>query len=267
MSSISFLRENEMSLLYAFWSALRHYDERGEFLHPKKRRGLLCAALLVSFIMVACSDGTSSAPGSSSNNGSTGSTGNAPQATPPPAALSSLHWCGRPSMVFRDQADANAAKNSPQTKLGPANGTPTAINDWNTVKENLGFTIFLPKTLPAGSCLLNVSSSLRDPIFCSNFTITYVLPDQNSVSFSQAPSRAQNTGFQCNVSDAPAADGNGVTKKETPGATPTPTANPVQLCNGVREKTNIVFSARGATPALEQFFQGLQPDVDWMPAK
>jgi hypothetical protein len=170
-------------------------------------------------------------------------------------------------MVFRDQADANAAKNAPQTKLGPANGTPTAINDWNTVKENLGFTIFLPKTLPAGSCLLNVSSSLRDPIFGSNFSITYVLSDQNSVSFSQAPSRAQAASFQCNVSDAPAGAENGVAKKETPGATPAPATNPVQLCNGVREKTNIVFSARGATPTLEQFFQGLQPDVDWMPAK
>ena len=261
-----------MSLRHAIWSALRHYNEGSRFLHPKKRHSLLCMALLlsfvVSFVMVACSDGTSSAPGRSSN---TGSTGSAPQATPAPATLSSLHWCGKPSMVFRDQADANAAKNLPQTKLGPANGTPTAINDWNTVKENLGFTIFLPKTLPAGSCLLNVSSSLRDPIFGSNFTITYVLSDQNSVSFSQAPSRSQNASFQCNVSDAPATDGSGVAKKETPGATPgaTPasTANPVQLCNGVREKTNIVFSARGATPALEQFFQGLQPDVDWMPAK
>ena len=263
VSSISFLKENEMSLLSTFWSVLRHYNEGSGFFRSKKRRGLLCTALLLSFAMVACSDGTSSAPAGSSNNGSTGS---APQATPPPAALSNLHWCGKPSMVFRDQADANAAKNSPQTKLGPANGTPTAINDWTTVKENLGFTIFLPKTLPGGSCLLNVSSSLRDPIFGSNFTITYVLPDQNSVSFSQAPSRAQNTSFQCNVSDAPA-DGNGVAKKETPGATPAPTANPVQLCNGVREKTNIVFSARGATPTLEQFFQGLQPDVDWMPAK
>lgn len=259
-----------MSLLHTFWSALLRYNGEGRFkrwmhyLYSKKRyrSGLLWVALLVSFVLVACSDSSSSTPGGT-NNGSS----SAPKATPAPVALSSLHWCGKPSMVFRDQADANAAKASTQTQLGPANGTPTAINDWNTVKANLGFTIFLPKTLPAGSCLLNVSSSLRDPIFGSNFTITYVLPDQNSVSFSQAPSRSQNTNFQCNISDAPAADGSGTTKKGTPGATPTPTTNPVQLCNGVREKTNIVFSARGATPTLEQFFQGLQPDVDWMPAK
>lgn len=265
-----------MSLVYTIWSTLRRYHEGSRFrgwmlyLRSENRYSsvLFCIALLLSFVVVACSDGTSSAPGNStgSSNGNNGSTG-APQATPAPAALSSLHWCDKPSMVFRDQADANAAKNSPQTKLGPANGTPTVIADWNTVKENLGFTIFLPKTLPAGSCLLNVSSSLRDPIFGSNFTITYILPDQNSVSFSQAPSRAQNTSFQCNVSDSPAANGNGAVKKGTPDATPAPTANPVQLCNGVREKTNIVFSARGATPTLEQFFQGLQPDIDWMPAK
>ncbi|GAC1678095.1 MAG: hypothetical protein PVS3B1_18720 [Ktedonobacteraceae bacterium] len=168
-------------------------------------------------------------------------------------------------MVFRDQADPNAAKSGAATKLGPANGTPTAINDWNTVKDNIGFTIFLPKTLPTGSCLLSVSGSLRDPIFGSNFTITYVLPDQNSISFSQAPSRSQNTGFQCNVSDALAGNGtNGAAEKKS---TPTATTNPTQLCNGVRDKTNIVFSARGATPALEQFFQSLQPNVDWMPAR
>ncbi len=255
-----------MSLLHTRWGTFERFTRVHRFRRwalspgPKKQIsfGILWIALLLSF--VACSDGTTS------TTSTPGASNNAPQATPEPMTLSSLHWCSKPSMVFRDQADPNAAKGTGQTGLGPANGTPTAINDWNTVKNNLGFTIFLPKTLPAGSCLLNVSSSLRDPIFGSNFTITYVLADQNSISFSQAPSRSQNTSFQCNVSDTPATDGN-ATKKGTPAVTPTPTSNPVQLCNGVREKTNIVFSARGATPVLEQFFQSLQPDVDWMPAK
>ncbi len=256
-----------MSLLHTLWGAFKRYNGVRGFrrwaFYPdsKKQMGLLWMALLLSFVVVACSDGTTSTPSVAPGK-------NAVQATPGPIVLSGLHWCGKPAMVFRDQADPNVAKVAGQTNLGPANGTPTAINDWNTVKNNLGFTTFLPKTLPAGSCLLNVSGSLRDPIFGSNFTITYVLPGQNSISFSQAPSRSQNTSFQCNVSNALATDGNGAATKEgTPVATSTPTSNPIQLCNGVREKTSIVFSARGTTPTLEQFFQGLQPDVNWMPAE
>jgi hypothetical protein len=173
-------------------------------------------------------------------------------------------------MVFRDQAApaTSTVQSATQSTLGPANGTPTTVTDWNVVKNNLGFTIYLPKTLPTGSCLLNVSGSLRDPIFGSNFTITYVLPDQSSISFSQAPARTQSTGLQCSVSSSPAPAGNGaLVAPVTPGVTPIPTSNSIQLCNGVREKTNIVFSARGTTAALEQFFQALQPNVDWVPVK
>ena len=253
-----------MSLLYAIWNILWRpvvgYSLSVFSFFFKKRYSfvLLCTTLLVSLTAAACSDTPTSSGGSSTN---------APQATAAPSELSGLHWCSKPAMVFRDQAAPSTATPATKTTLGPATGTPTTVNDWNTVKDNLGFTVFLPKTLPTGSCLLNVSGSLRDPIFGSNFTITYVLPDQNSISLSQAPSRAQSTSFQCSVSN-PATGSGSTAKAGTPVvATPTPVGDPIQLCNGVRDKTNIVFSARGTTSTLEQFFQALQPSVDWVPAK
>ncbi len=263
-----------MSLFYKFRNILRRqivvyrfsWSVLYSFFKKQYYGSLLCTILLISFVSIACSDTTVGNSSSNSNKNSTDV-----QATPGPTELSSLHWCNKPAMVFRDQAAPGTAQATTQTTLGPANGTPTTVNDWNIVKANLGFAVFLPKTLPAGACLLNVSGSLRDPIFGSNFTITYVLPDQSSISLSQAPSRAQSTGFQCSISGSLATNGNGA--MATPGTastasvTPTSTKNSIQLCNGVRDKTNIVFSARGTTADLQQFFQDLQPDVEWMPAK
>ncbi|GCE05591.1 hypothetical protein KDAU_29200 [Dictyobacter aurantiacus] len=228
-------------------------------LHVRKRSLVYLACLLfcLSLFISACTG--------DSNNTSRSAGGASATATPAPAALNSLNWCGKPSEIFRDQASSHAqAVASKTTNLGPADDKPKTITDWNTVKQNLGFTIYLPKTLPAGTCLLNVSGSLRDPIFGSNFTITYVLPDQNALSFSQAPVRVKNVTFQCNVSQSSTSTGNAK-------ATSTPSTSggqeSIQLCNGIRDQTNIVFSARGSTATLQQFFQNLQPDVDWTPAK
>lgn len=193
--------------------------------------------------------------------------------------LSRLHWCGKPLMVFRDLAAPAGATPTPGATpastptgnttttggLGPANGTPTTIKDWSLVRENLGFTVFLPATLPAGSCLMSASGSLRDPILGSNFSILYLLPDNNSLSLSQAPQRSQNTTFQCSVSPTTGGASAGQ-KGATPAATAGKTPVPVQLCSGVRDKTNIVFSTRGTTPTLQGFFRNLQSGVDWIPS-
>ncbi|GCE27210.1 hypothetical protein KDA_26940 [Dictyobacter alpinus] len=214
---------------------------------------LICLLILLGLVMAACSDDTPK------------KTGNGVQTTPTPAPLSlaQLAWCDKPHQVFRDQASPRAqATNGQASTLGPADGKPKTIADWKTMKDNLGFDLYLPKNLPAGTCLLNVSGSLRDPIFGSNFTITYVLPNQDAISFSQAPVRIKNVAFQCTVSQ----DTNATARKNV---TPTATAakDPVQLCNGIHDKTNIVFSARGTTAYLQQFFQNLQANVDWTPAK
>ena len=177
-------------------------------------------------------------------------TGKAVTPTSTTTALAQLHWCDKPLMVFRDLA----ASGTP----GVTVGNPTTLTDWNQVKPKLGFTVYLPATLPSGSCLVSASGTVRDPILGSNFVIGYVLPDHSSITLSQAPQRTQSTAFQC----SPVASTNG-----TKGATPTPVATqgPTQFCSGARGSTNIVFSSHGNTGALQQFFNALQPDVDWVP--
>lgn len=196
-------------------------------------------------------------------------------------ALSALHWCGKPFMIFRDEgAPATPTANAAATASvagaatasvtavvsdGNVTMTPTSvartITNWAQVKPGLGFSVFLPATLPAGSCLVSASGTLHDPIFGSSFTIGYLLPDHSALSFSEAPLRSRNTAFQCSPSSSSASSSAG-------GGTPTPRTQqvPVQLCSGAREKTNIVLSARGATASLEKLFQALQPDVNWIPS-
>jgi len=147
-------------------------------------------------------------------------------------------------MIFRDEG---------------ANGAKT-VTDWAQVQLNLGLTIFLPATLPIDACLVGVSGTLHDPIFGSSFTIGYLLPDHSALSLSEAPLRSQNTAFQC----SPPTTTTGDSKTKSATAT-TANEDAVQLCSGARATTNIVLSARGTTATLEQFFQALEPNINWMP--
>lgn len=209
--------------------------------------------LLLLLAVAACSDA----------NGGNGGGGNA---TPAPVSTSRIHWCGKPLMIFRDEAAPTTptpgATTTPATSLDPPNGVAKTITDWNVVKANLGFTVFLPSTLPAGTCLTSAAGTLRDPIIGSNFTIGYLLPNHDAISLSEAPLRSQkNVAFQCSVSiSAPGISGS--------AATPTTTAgqDPIQLCTGGRDTTDIVFSARGSTSNLQKFFLAMQPNIDWLPA-
>lgn len=213
--------------------------------------------------------------------------GSSSSATPTPAtmSISAVHWCGKPQMVFRDEgasvdvtatsspttkvtptsvATLTPAKSTPtsSTALAPANGTPTTITDWRQVKANLGFVVFLPRTLPAGSCLVSASGTLRDPILGSSFMIGYLLANHDALTLSEAPLRSQNITFQCSISTSTTASG-GNTKTGT--VTPSVTQVPVQLCTGARDTTNIVFSARGTTDSLRQFLSTLQSNLNWIP--
>ncbi|HZO74271.1 MAG TPA: hypothetical protein VFB60_18865 [Ktedonobacteraceae bacterium] len=212
--------------------------------------GVILIASMLLLITTACS-------GLNIVNGGT--------ATPGPVSTSSIHWCGKPLAIFRDEAAPTAptpgATPTPATSLNPADGVPKTITDWKVVKANLGFTVFLPATLPAGTCLTSAASTLRDPIIGSNFTIGYLLPNHDAISLSEAPLRSQkNAAFQCSVSvNAPGVSG---------APTPTTTAgqDPVQLCTGGRDMTDIVFSARGSTSNLQKFFLAMQPNINWLPA-
>lgn len=211
----------------------------------------LVGALMLVLVpgLVACSG---SAPGGNAASTSQGTT------TGNQVPLSSLHWCGKPLVVFRDEGSAATTPTQGVTATvtaTPASTTPKTINDWQQVRSNLGFTVFLPSTLPAGTCLMNASATIHDPIFGGNFTIGYLLPNHSALSLSEAPLRSQNTAFQCSPSATTSAT-------KTAGSA----KNVVQLCSGARTTTHIVFSALGATPTLKQFFQHLQADPSWMPA-
>lgn len=216
------------------------------------------------------------------NNGGTGKTP-VPTATAP--TLADLHWCSKPSMLFRDEgalptatasatptsasgttptATASAAALTPTPTRGP--GTPTTITSWDDVQAGLTFTVFLPSSLPAGTCLVSAQATIHDPTLGGNFLIGYLLPDHSALTISEAPLISQNTTFQCNVSGgssqkSPAGSG-------TPGttqATPVPTPLPLQLCSGAKETTNIVLSAQRSVEYLQKLFAELQPDVTWIP--
>ncbi len=216
---------------------------------------MVAILLFVSFCLVGCSGislgGTSSAQ---TTQGVTATTASVPQ-----VALANLHWCGKPVLVFRDEGSTKSG--TPTVSGTPAAtpvATPKTLTDWNQVEPSLGFTVFLPSTLPQGSCLISASGTIHDPTFGAIFTIGYVLPNHDAISFSEAPLASQSSTFQCSPSSS--ATGG---KSGTP--TPGPTVEPVQLCTGAHNTTNIVLSARGATAALEQTFNALQPNVTWVP--
>lgn len=241
--------------------------------------------LLSSFFLVSCS-GPSFGGGTSSSS---------PTAKPTPSQvpLAKLHWCNKPFVLFRDEhatvtgtssngtpatatASGTAATTAtPTVATSPtaAVGTPTTVTDWSQVKPNLGFTVFLPATLPNGSCLVSASGTLHDPIFGGNFIIGYLLSNSNPISLSEAPLRSNSRDFQCTSPKGDTAQGSSDATIRLPASlatsTPAPTASPTQvpilLCTGVRENTNIVFSGRGTATSLKQFFDALQSDVEWVP--
>lgn len=234
-----------------------------------KRRALMTLAstvLLVSVLFSACS-----------GFGGGGTTTATSTATSSPLTLARLHWCNKPTILFRDEhapVTVTATSGTPATGTPTASTTatttptatpssPTSVTDWSQVEPNLGFTVYLPESLPANTCLVSASGTFHDPIFGGSFSIGYLLPDHSSITLAEAPERSNSLNFQCSPSGSPA--------PEIPqGGTATPTASatttPLLLCTGVRSGTNIVFSAPGTQATLQQFFNNLQPNVSWVPA-
>ncbi|HEY1350799.1 MAG TPA: hypothetical protein VGF67_14345 [Ktedonobacteraceae bacterium] len=199
-----------------------------------------------------------------------------PATTPTPAlqTLSHIGWCAQPVMVFRDEGAVSAVPTAIATgtptpagtataTVGP--GAPRTLSDWPTVRANLGFTLYLPANLPNGSCLVSAQATIHDPIFGGSFTIGYLLPDHSSLSLSEAPLKSQNTAFLCNPTGPLTTPPTAGAGKSTPGAA-TPTATPGQLCSGAKATTNIVLSGPGSARSLQQIFNSLQANVNWIPA-
>jgi hypothetical protein len=186
-------------------------------------------------------------------------------------------------MVFRDEGasvtpSASATATAGVSPTATAGSTPTAtatasptpsgprtISDWSQVEPNLGFTVYLPGTLPRGTCLVSAQATIHDPIFGGNFFIGYLLPDHNSISLSEAPLNSQNVQFQCNPSGSASPQTQTTPKTGTPVPSVSPTQAPDQLCSGARNSTNIVLLAQGNMDSLQKFFNALQPNVAWIP--
>ncbi len=228
-----------------------------------------------------------------------GNSGPTATALPSELEIAQLHWCGKPSMLFRDEGTVatptttatasptpgvtatatltaiatpgttatTTVGSTPTATATVVPGTPRTISDWSEVEANLGFTAFLPSTLPRNTCLVNAQATIHDPIIGGSFTIGYLLPDHSALSLSEAPLISQNIAFQCNPSSGATPQTNTTPKAGTP--TPSPGATqgaPLLLCSGAKGTTNIVMSARGSTDHLQQIFNNLQPHIPWIPA-
>jgi hypothetical protein len=222
--------------------------------------------------------------------GSSGSSGRASTSTSVvDVPLAQLHWCKKPFMVFRDEgamptpttpatvtatstpgATATATSGStPTPTTGARAGTPTTLTDWSQVVTNLGFTVYLPGTLPRNTCLVSAQAIIHDPTFGGSFLIGYVLPDHTSITFSEAPVTSQNTSFACYISNSTSgalSQKNGTPSAGTPQATASPTQLPLQVCSGAKASTNVVLSARRSIEYLQHVFTTLQTNVTWIPA-
>lgn len=158
------------------------------------------------------------------------------------ASLAQLSWCDQPLIEFQDNSSTSQ----------------TVITAWDQVQPQLGFTTYLPTTLPKGSCLVLAGGVIHDPIYGGHLSITYDLPgDQGPISFSEAPKRPNlDTSLQCS--------------QNTPGtATATATAtvaSTTTICLGVIGNTSVTIASRESQSQVQALFNSLKANVDWVPA-
>lgn len=143
--------------------------------------------------------------------------------------LGQVPWCDKPLISFQDDGTT----------------TQKIITDWASVKDQLGFTPYLPTTMPHGTCLALAGGSIHNPIYGGQFSITYVLPAIGPLSFSQAPKRPNlPSATQCIQSTQD---------------------NKTTICAGVKENTSITIASRQTATELQAVFGTLQPNVSWLP--
>lgn len=146
-------------------------------------------------------------------------------------SLNATPWCDQPTISFQDNSQA----------------TQQTLTDWGSVKGQLGFTPYLPATLPSGSCLDLVGGAIHDPIFGGRLSVTWVLPTTGPISLSEAPKQGQApTSPQC-------------AQEQQAGATTT-------VCIGALGNTNVTIAAHLSTAALQTYFNQLKPTTDWSPS-
>lgn len=249
---------------------------------------LTISLLLSSFLIVSCSN-----PLSGGNPTPTGPT---VQSTSAQVALTKLSWCPsqRFHILFRDEHATPTPVASATATTTPVSGTPTptatkgstptvtstgtstvtptpssgggptTITDWSQVEPNLGFDVYLPTTLPQGTCLDPVFGTLHDPVLGGSFNISYQLPNHSAITITETPQPSSGLTLQCNPSNGSSIPKISATTLVA-SPTPSPSASPLLECIGVKGSTKIGFSEQGNTAALTQFFNALQPNINWVP--
>jgi hypothetical protein len=161
-------------------------------------------------------------------------------------SLAQLAWCDSPLIEFQDDSK------TPQSTL----------TIWDDVKDQLGFTPYLPGTLPNGSCLVLAGGSIHDPIYGGHFSITYNLPATGPLSFSEAPKRSSlDSKLQCTQT----ATGASTTPTASATGTPGTQNGAATVCLGVIANTSVTIAARQSQSDLETLFGMLKANVDWVP--
>ncbi len=144
-------------------------------------------------------------------------------------SLESLSWCDRPLITFQD--DSTTAQ-----KL---------LSNWDDVKDQLGFTPYLPESMPDGSCLALAGGSIHNPIYGGQFSITYVLPKIGPVSFSEAPlHQGMSNKTQC------------IQSAQDPKT---------MICVGAISNTSITIASRQSEADIQNMFGTLKSNVAWVP--
>lgn len=143
--------------------------------------------------------------------------------------LAQVPWCDKPFVKFQD----NGTVNQP------------VLTDWAQVRDQLNFTPYLPPTVPNGTCLVLAGGTIHDPIYGGRMSITYQLPNGIPVSFSEAPKRANlGNALQCQLSA---------------------TDTQVTICIGAIANTTVTIASRQSQSDVQQLFQSLQANVEWVP--
>jgi hypothetical protein len=198
---------------------VRYWAERGRKIDTKEASRTLAAVLRLSLLGMALALALAGC-----------ASGSSPTSTSGDLQLGQVPWCDKPLISFQDDGTT----------------TQKIITDWASVKDQLGFTPYLPTTMPHGTCLALAGGSIHNPIYGGQLSITYVLPTVGPLSFSQAPKRPNlPSATQCIQSTQD---------------------NKTTICAGVKENTSITIASRQSAAELQAIFGTLQPNVNWLPA-
>jgi hypothetical protein len=146
-------------------------------------------------------------------------------------SLTQIQWCDSKNINFRDESAPSAA----------------LLTSWADVKDQLGFTYYLPPSLPKGACLMFAGGTIHDSVFNGGmFSITYNLPDAGPLVFSETPKLPNaSSNVQCLQSALDAK---------------------TNICQGVVGETNVTIASRLSTDAIQNYYSSLKGNLAWVPA-